>query len=155
MKTIEGATAAATIEWLPLKGKLLVIEPLEVEKGIKTRFTKPGEEPGDAVRANVYVVQAGDGSKYEPYEDVLIFPKVLQSQTRKKMGSIVVGRLTQGEARKGESPPWNLAEPSEKDMRAATALVSVLNTQSVSADSGDDFDEGVDEAPPADEDGEF
>lgn len=154
-KELEGAKAATGITWADYLKKLLVIEPLEVEKDIKTQYGL-----SDAVRANVYVVLSADGTKFEAYEDILIFPRVLQGQTRRKIGKIVAGRLTQGQARKGEDPPWTLAEPNEKDLRAAAGCVAAVNAQAVTGpsddDGSDDFDDDASApAPEADDEGEF
>jgi hypothetical protein len=148
VKSLVGASAPTGIDWKDYLKKLLVIEPLEVEKDIKTVHGV-----SDAVRANVYVVKSADGSEFEAMEDILIFPRVLQGQTRRKIGSIVAGRLTQGEAKRGQDPPWVLGEPSEKDLKAASALVAVLNTSGASGGNAgaDDFDD----APAGDDEGEF
>lgn len=154
MKQISGADF--TID-NPIKedflGKLLVIEPLEFEKDVKTQFGL-----ADAVRCNAYVVRSADGSKYEAFEDTLIFARAMVRVLRRDIGKIVVGRLAQGDAKKGQDPPWLLDSPSERDLQAATGLVMGLNTSTSSAaaaavDSGtDDFD---DTPVVVDEGGEF
>jgi hypothetical protein len=109
------------IDWKSYKGKLFVVEPLAVEKGIKTKFSKPGETK-DAVRANVYVL-TGKG-KHEEFEDTLIFPGYLQAATKRKIGSYVVGRLTQGDDDSKGNPPWLFAEPTPSDMAKASEFVA-------------------------------
>jgi hypothetical protein len=138
-KQIVGAVPGGSgIEYESFLGKLFVIEPLEVEKGISTVH---GEK--DAVRANVYVLLGKD--RQEEFEDTLIFPKVLQSQTRRQIGSIVVGRLGQGEAKRGQKPPWILAEPTAGDLKKAADFWSARSVSAVAADDDDSYDEGDDE----------
>lgn len=130
-KQITSAVQSAGIEWAEFVDKLFVVEPLEVEKDINTQHGTT-----DAVRANVWVLLGKN--KTEEFEDTLIFPRVLQSQTRRKIGSIVVGRLTQGEKKKGQNAPWVLAEATPDDLKKASKF---LAEQSVgSADDGDDED---------------
>lgn len=96
---------------------LLLIEVLGFEEKIKTSF---GEN--DAVRANVHVIEgAGAG---ESYEDTLIFPRLLVSQTKKSIGEKVLGRLGQGNAKPGQSAPWILAEANATDIATAEAWVA-------------------------------
>lgn len=137
-KITAAAPGGGGIEFETFLGKLFVIEPLEVEHGINTVH---GEK--DAVRANVYVLVGKD--KTEEFEDTLIFPKVLQSQTRRKIGEIVVGRLEQGEAKKGQKPPWVLAAATEQDLKKATAFLTSLSVKSASDDDDDEYDEDDDE----------
>lgn len=142
VKEIISATPNTGIDWNDIKGKLLVIEPLDLEKDIKTVHGT-----SDAVRANVYALLGPTESA--DYEDTLVFPRVLQGQLRRKIGSLVVGRLTQGEARKGQDPPWVLAEADEKDLKKASDFVARKYTKSAgpSDDSADDdFDDRAEEA---------
>lgn len=125
--------------------KLFVVEPLEVDEMV-TQFSKGTEQ--EFVRANIYVVLAADGSKFEEFEDVLVFQSVLIGQIKRKIGSYVVGRLTQGENKKG-NPPWKLAEATERDMAAAKAFLASQMTSS--AGSGSTGDDGF-EAEAGDED---
>lgn len=129
------APASSGIQWEEYENKLLLIEPLEVEKGITTVHSKtPGDT--DATRANVFVVLSKDGSKHEDMEDVLVFPKVLQGQLRKVVGTgVVFGRLVKGEKKPGKNPPWTLADPTPADTKAASAFWA---SRSLSAPAGDD-----------------
>lgn len=142
VKQIVSATPGSLIEWKDLLGKLLVIEPLDVEKDIKTVHGT-----SDAVRANVYALTGPDTS--DDYEDTLVFPRVLQGQLRRKVGNLVVGRLTQGEAKRGQDAPWVLAEANEKDLAKAQNFVAKHFVESAGpgAPEDDDFnDDGADEA---------
>lgn len=114
------------IQWDEHKGKLLIVEPLSVEHDIETRFGK-----SDAVRANVYVLTGPDDA--EEFIDTLIFPKILQSQTRGQIGKKVVGRLTQGEQKSTQSPPWVIAEASSDDIEKAKAYLSKQTLTSAAA----------------------
>lgn len=134
---VSAAPGGAGIDWNDFKGKLFVVEPLEVEKDVKTVH---GDS--DAVRANVYVLLGKD--KQEEYEDTLIFPRVLQSQTRKNVGSIVVGRLEQGEAKKGQNPPWVFAEATAADLKKAADFWSKKALSSGSTDEDDDYEDDDD-----------
>ena len=103
------------IQWEALFGRLLLIEPTSIELGIETQYG-----PKDAVRANVTVID-GDNPGDER-TDTLIFPKVLVSQIRGVQGFPnvkVLGRLEQGEAKRGQKPPWRLAQqlsPADHDL---------------------------------------
>ena len=113
------ATPAAStgIEWASLNGRLLIVEPTEVVKGIATNFGTT-----DAVRATVTVVDGAEAGK--KYTDTLIFPKVLQSQLSSRVGQKVLGRLGQGQAKPGQSPPWMLNPGSPEDEQKAQAFLS-------------------------------
>lgn len=97
------------IQWDEHLGRLLLIEPKELEKDIQTSF---GEK--DAVRADITVIDADDAP--EVFEDALIFPSVLISQTRSLVGEKVLGRLGQGVAKSGQKPPWRLDDATEDDI---------------------------------------
>lgn len=141
---VSAAPGSEGVKWEDYKGKLFVIEPLEFEQGLTTVHSKT---PGDttAVRANVFVVQSKDGSKYEEFEDTLIFPKALQGQTRRQIGSLVVGRLAQGEKKPGKNAPWVLSEASDTDLKAAGAFWAARSVSSASSGSNDDEGEGYED----------
>ena len=104
------------IQWGDHKGALLLIEVLGIEHAMKTRF---GES--DAVSANITVLD-GNG-KGQSYDSALIFPKLLQSQTKGSVGKKVLGRLGQGAAKSGQSAPWLLEEASAADVALAEEWV--------------------------------
>lgn len=97
------------ITWADHKGELLLIEPQSFEADITTAFGL-----ADAVKATVSVV-GGDAT----YEDTLIFPKILVSQTKGQLGAKILGRLGQGTAKPGQSAPWQLEEASPEDIATA------------------------------------
>lgn len=89
-------------------GSLLLFTVHSVERDIDTAFGV-----SDAVRADVAVL---DGElKGTTYDGTLIFPRVLQGALGSKVGKMVLGRLGQGEAKKGQSKPWTLDDPTEAD----------------------------------------
>lgn len=102
--------ASAGITWADLDGLLLLIEPLSEETGIPTVH---GE--AKAVRANVVVLDGPNAG--ERHDDTLIFPKILQSQVRPKIGEKVLGRLGQGNKKPGQSAPWILQEATPADVQ--------------------------------------
>lgn len=119
--------SASGIQWSDLLGRLLVIEPKGVEKGIQTSLGAK-----DAVRADVHVI---DGDNPESHDDVLIFPRVLISQTASKVGEKVLGRLGQGQAKPGQSAPWMVQAPTEADIAAGMAWLEARKNNTFSAPS--------------------
>ena len=71
-----------------LNNALLVIEVTEALRNVSTAF---GDS--DPVRCTVHAVDGVHANK--TFDDTLIFPKVLASQLRDKVGQVVVGRLGQ------------------------------------------------------------
>jgi hypothetical protein len=104
------------IKWDDHKAALLLIEPTSFESQVQTSFG-----PADAVKASVHVID-GPGAG-ETYDDTLIFPKLLVSQTKSQLGKKVLGRLGQGQGKPGQSPPWLLNEASAEDITKAEAWV--------------------------------
>lgn len=105
------------IKWADYEGRLLVIEPLSDEKGIQTSF---GD--ADAVKATVHVIDGQSAT----HNDVLVFPKILASQLRPRIGEKVIGRLGRGQAKPGQSAPWILSDATAQDIDTG---VQWLNTQ--------------------------
>jgi hypothetical protein len=69
--------------------------------------------PSTPARADVAVL---DGAhKGETYSDTLVFPKVLSSSLRPHAGKLVIGRLGQGVAKPGQSPPWTLTPATDAE----------------------------------------
>lgn len=97
------------ITWADHKGHLLLIEPEAFESGFKTSF---GD--ADVVKATISDIDSGD-----VFDDGLIFPKLLVSQTKGQIGQKVLGRLGQGQAKPGQSAPWLLEAASAEDIAAA------------------------------------
>lgn len=107
-----GAPSSATgIAWADLKGALLLFTVGPVEPEINTVHGVTS-----AVHAGVVVLDdKGTADAGTVYLDTLVFPKVLQSQLKGSIGGMVLGRLGQGGAKKGQSAPWMLSEATEAD----------------------------------------
>ncbi len=107
------------VDWEEHSGRLLLIYPLEKVEGIQTDY---GES--DAIRANVVALD-GPGAP-EEFKNTLVFPRVLQGQLRNNVGTgrPVIGRLGQGEKKKGQSPPWQLRAATETDKQKARDYVN-------------------------------
>lgn len=105
------------IKWAEVNNSLVIVEVLAVEHGIQTAF---GES--DAVRANISIL---DGElKGESYEDCLVFPRALRAQLSSRVGSKVIGRVGQGAAKAGQSPPWLLSEATDADRKAGVEFLA-------------------------------
>lgn len=63
-------------------------------------------------------------TKYVAFGTVLV-PQLVGTDDPVK-----TGRLVQGEAKKGQSPPWLLEDPTEEDMAAAQAFIDQYGSQS-------------------------
>lgn len=113
---VSAAAPSGGITWADHKGALLIIEPLSFEQGIQTSFGT-----ADATKANVYVLTGPDTA--EEFPEALIFPKLLASQTKSQIGKKVVGRLTQGSAKPGQSAPWMLDPAGLEDIEKARAFL--------------------------------
>ena len=107
-------SSASGVEWAELDGRLLLFKVLAFEPSIKTGF---GEKT--AVRADVIVL---DGEEAE-FLDILVFPKVLQTQIKARIGGMVLGRLGKGVAKPNQKPPWKIAEASDADKAVARGYI--------------------------------
>jgi len=106
------------ISYVDLNGALLLIQVHAIEPDVRTSFSAPGVA-SPAIRADVTVL---DGSQAgEVFEDALVFPKLLQSQLKSRVGQLVLGRLGQGTAKPGQSAPWRLSPATETDQATADA----------------------------------
>lgn len=121
MDPFDDPATATPMPYQELVGSLLLFDVLSYEDNVPTSFTPPGEK-SPAVRANVTVVDGPQAG--HRYIEALVFPKKLQAQLRPRVGRMVLGRLTQGEARKGQNPPWELSPATPQDKARASALVS-------------------------------
>lgn len=111
------AAPSSGIPWAELNGSLLLAKVTSLETDIDTQFGK-----SDAVRADVTVL---DGPKAgEEFVDTLVFPKVLQSQLRARVGQTVLGRLGQGQGKPGQSPPWMLSAATPQDQQTGAAYLA-------------------------------
>jgi hypothetical protein len=102
---------ATTPTGLPLDDLLDALLYVDVHEQIDEIVTTFG--PAQPIRADVYVL---DGPhKSDEYVDVLIFGRVLIGQLRPAVGDTVLGRLTKGAAKAGQSAPWKLDTPTAAD----------------------------------------
>ncbi len=116
MSDFADPSTSSGIAWADLKGSLLLVKPHEQITGIKTSY---GES--DAVRADVIVLD-GDHEGTE-YLGTYIFPKVLQSQLKPRIGQMVLGRLGQGHKKDGQSPPWTLSTATDDEKKVGKAYL--------------------------------
>jgi len=104
------------VDWKEVNGALILINVLGVDEAVQTVHGVT-----DAVRANITVL---DGDlKGETFDDTLVFPRVLKSQLKSKVGQLVLGRLGQGTAKPGQSAPWQLVEATDADKSVANAYL--------------------------------
>jgi len=104
------------VDWKQVNGALCLINVLGVDEAVQTVHGVT-----DAVRANITVL---DGDlKGETFDDTLVFPRVLKSQLKSKVGQLVLGRLGQGTAKPGQSAPWQLVEATDGDKSVANAYL--------------------------------
>lgn len=122
------AAPADGIKWADHKGRLLIIEPTAHEQGIQTVHG-----PSDAIRADVHSLTGP--TEADVFADCLIFPKVLQGQLRSRLGEKVIGRLVQGNAKAGQSPPWMLEEATADDIQKGISYLAHVAKPSVSSAS--------------------
>lgn len=99
-----------------LEGRLLLVKPERVEVGITTSLGLR-----DATVSDVHVVD-GDSTVYT---DVFIWPRVLQGQLRKNLGTgmFCIGRLGKGTAKPGQNAPWKLIDATDADKVLARAYL--------------------------------
>ena len=114
-------STATGITWADYHGALLLFKVTGQEVGIKTVH---GDS--NAIRADVTVL---DGAhEGEEFTDTLVFPKVLQSQLKPRIGQMVLGRLGQGHKKPGQSAPWTLATAEAQDKVIGKAYLDKKDT---------------------------
>jgi hypothetical protein len=106
-----GSLKAADVE-----GHVLVVEPSEYVPSIATSF---GEK--DAIRVTVH-----DITTSETHTDVLLFGTALIGSLKSQIGKRVLGVMSKGVAKPGQSAPWILVDASQ-DAGAVTAATNYLN----------------------------
>lgn len=87
-----------------IKGHTLIVAPVEFIPHLPTVHTKPGEM-SPAIRSNV--VDFADPDNPVLYTGVLWFG-VLSTTLKRKVGSFIAGRMSQGQGSPGKNPPWQL-----------------------------------------------
>ncbi len=119
------APAGDKLPLAELNGALLLFDVKDVAEAVPTVHGT-----ADAVRADVAVLD-GD-SKGEEFFDTLIFPRVLVSSLRSSVGQKVLGRLGQGQAKPGQSPPWTLTAATDTERETGRKFL-VYRTEKVAA----------------------
>jgi len=110
------------IDYEQLNGSLLLFTVHSVEEGVNTSFGLK-----NPVRADVAVL---DGEhKGEVFADTLVFPLVLIGQLRGNVGSMVLGRLGQGNAKPGQKPPWRLTAATDAERAVGQKYLAYIATQ--------------------------
>lgn len=124
----EDPAEQVNLDYNALNGSLLMIHVTAFEPHVPTVHTNPGEK-NPAVRGVLTVLDGPQAG--QTYEDALIFPKFLVGQLRNRVGKLVLGRLGQGPATAGKSPPWKLATATPEDrQRAEQVLARVASPSS-------------------------
>lgn len=104
------------------EGALLMFTPTAYEENIQTAMGAK-----DAVRTGVVILDGPNAG--EELDDVLIFPRVLQSSLRKYIGTgqLVLGRLGKGTAKPGQNAPWVLEHFTDGDSQLAQDFLNKKN----------------------------
>lgn len=128
-----------------LIGSLILVYVREVRENVPTSFG-----PSDAVAADVHVLDGPQAG--ESYENTLIFQKALIGSLRGAAGGDpVLGRVGQGTAKPGQSPPYILQPYTPADAAVATAWMTAhaAGFQAPAAASGQAANPPVAAAPAA------
>jgi hypothetical protein len=109
----------SAIKWADQKGRLVLIWPREIKD-----FKFNNGEEGKVTEARVIVLDAPGGPI--EYANTIVFPKVLQGRIRSNVGTgrPNLGRIGQGQAKAGQSAPWELEPASESDKQLAVRFLT-------------------------------
>lgn len=103
-----------------LVGSLVLIWVRELREDISTTFG-----PSDAIACDIHVLDGAKGG--ETFENTLVFQKALIGSLRNAVGGEpVLGRITQGVAKPGQSAPYILAPFTDADAAVATHYIQQL-----------------------------
>lgn len=107
--------------WESHEGRLLLITPHSIERDVQTVHGAT-----DATRADIVVLPEPGRPDTTTVRDTLIFPRAIRGQIRGHVGTgrMTLGRLGKGTAQRGQSPPWQLADPTDADKHAARAYLT-------------------------------
>ena len=108
---------ADKIEWSDVNGNLLLFTVHSIERQITTVHGI-----SDAVKCQVVILDGDTAGNV--LNDILVFPRVLQSQLSGRIGKMVLGRLGQGTKTPGKDAPWQLADPTDKDREVGKAWLA-------------------------------
>jgi len=115
------STGSDSVKPADLLGHLLLVTPLEFKEAITTAF---GDSPAIAV-------DVVDLDTNEEYHDVLFFGRGLIANLKSNIGAQVLGRMSQGIARPGQSAPWVLEAANDTDTQKAVAYVQAKATGNI------------------------
>ena len=106
-------------------GTLILFTPKSLEEGIETSFGA-----ADAIKTDVVVLTTEKGKALkEPIEEfgALIFQRVVIGQLSESIAKRrVLGRIGKGVAKKGQSEPFLIEEPSDDDKVIARAYIKTI-----------------------------
>lgn len=102
-------TPSAGIDFKEVFGSLAIIDVNGLKPNVQTV-----NGVRDAIEATVVFVDGPQAGIV--HDDTLIFPKVLVSQLKGKIGQKVLGRIAQGTAKPGQNAPWQLVEATPQDV---------------------------------------
>ena len=105
-----------------LLGCLVLIWVKEFREDIPTAYG-----PSDAIACDVHVLDGAKGG--EKFESTLVFQKALIGSLRSAIGGEpVLGRIGQGVAKPGQSPPYILQPFTDADAALATGYIQRMAT---------------------------
>ena len=115
------ATSSNSIKPADLENHLLIIEPTEHKEGITTSMGV-----SDAIAATIH-----DITTQETHTDVLLFSKILVGSLKSKIGEKVLGYMSKGTAKPGQSAPWIIqdATTDPEAVKAPAAAPQVIETE--------------------------
>jgi hypothetical protein len=118
-------TAPASSDFIgpkELLGHLLIVRPIEHVEGVKTQYGLK-----DGIRVDIAVLTARDNTG-QPlvYEGVTWLSSKLIASLKKTLGQLVLGRMSQGAAKPGQEPAWELVDAmtDPQAVAAATAFIA-------------------------------
>ena len=112
------ATSSNSIKPADLENHLLIIEPTEHKEGITTSMGV-----SDAIAATIH-----DITTQETHTDVLLFSKILVGSLKSKIGEKVLGYMSKGTAKPGQSAPW-IIQDATTDPEAVKAATEYLTSR--------------------------
>lgn len=115
------STGSDSVKPADLHGHLLLITPLEFKESITTAF---GE-------SSAIAVDLVDLDTTEEFHDVLFFGRGLIANLKSNIGAQVLGRMSQGIAKPGQSPAWILEAANDADTAKAVAYVTSKATGNI------------------------
>lgn len=132
------------LEMSKVEGCTLLIFPKST--GSKnTKFTKPGDDPKEFVRADVTILTNKAGKPLtEPVEksNVMLWGGFVVGSLREMIGRTVLCRVEQGTDDSKGNPPWLLGKFTPEDAELATKYLNTrrenAKTASANAESEDD-----------------